>query len=148
MNRGPVYGFWNRAVVSDVNIWNLRLQWRHNECYGVSDHRRLGGLLSRLFRRRSKKTSKLRVTGLCEGNSPVTGEFPSQRASNAENVFVWWRHHVLFYRLQLINWIEQLCNYSKYQLRTFIWQHRRYEPKSIFCGCGCNLNIEFTNHFN
>ena len=29
----------------------------------------------------SKKTSKLRDTGLCEGNSPVTGEFPAQRAS-------------------------------------------------------------------
>ena len=49
---------------------------------------------SRLFRRRSKKTSKFRVTGLCEGNSPVTGEFPAQRASNAENVSIWWRHHV------------------------------------------------------
>ena len=46
-------------------------------------------------RRRSKKTSKLRVTGLCVGNSPVTGEFPAQRASNAENVSIWWRHHVL-----------------------------------------------------
>ena len=43
---------------------------------------------------RSKKTSQLRVTGLCEGNSPVTGEFPAQRASNAENVSIWWRHHV------------------------------------------------------
>ena len=51
-------------------------------------------LLNRLFRRRSKKTSKIRVTGLCEGNSPVTGEFPAQMASNAENVFIWWRHHV------------------------------------------------------
>ena len=40
-----------------------------------------------------RKHPKLRVTGLCEGNSPVTGEFPSQRASNAENVFIWWRHH-------------------------------------------------------
>ena len=38
---------------------------------------------NRLFRRRSKKTSKLRVTGLYSGNSPVTGEFPAQRASNA-----------------------------------------------------------------
>ena len=38
------------------------------------------------FRHRSRKTSKLRVTGLCEGNSPVTGEFPAQRASDAENV--------------------------------------------------------------
>ena len=39
------------------------------------------------------KTSKLHVTGLCEGNSPVTGEFPAQRASNTENVSIWWRHH-------------------------------------------------------
>ena len=44
-------------------------------------------------RRRSKKTSKLRFTGLCAGNSPVTDEFPAQRASNAENVSIWWRHH-------------------------------------------------------
>ena len=43
--------------------------------------------------RRSKKTSKLRVTGLCARNSPVTGEFPAQMASNAENVSIWWRHH-------------------------------------------------------
>ena len=33
-----------------------------------------------------QRISKLRVTGLCEGNSPVTGEFPARRASNAENV--------------------------------------------------------------
>ena len=46
------------------------------------------------IRRRSKKTSKLRVTGLCVGNSPGTGEFPAQRASNAENVSIWWRHHL------------------------------------------------------
>ena len=45
-------------------------------------------------RRRSKKTSKLRVTGLCAGNSPGTGEFPAQMASNAENVFILWRHHL------------------------------------------------------
>ena len=43
-----------------------------------------------------KKTSKLRVTGLCEGNSPVTGELPAQGASNAENVSIWWRHHGCF----------------------------------------------------
>ena len=52
-------------------------------------------LLNRLFRHRSKKTSKLRVTGLCAGNSPVTGEFHAQRASNAVNVSIWWRHHGL-----------------------------------------------------
>ena len=42
---------------------NCQLQWRHNECDGVSNHQRFDGLLNRLFRRRSKKTSKLRVTG-------------------------------------------------------------------------------------
>ena len=31
-----------------------------------------------------RKTLKLRVTGLCAGNSPGTGEFPAQMASNAE----------------------------------------------------------------
>ena len=41
----------------------------------------------------TKKTSKLRVPGLFAGNSPVTGEFPAQRASNAENVSIWWRLH-------------------------------------------------------
>ena len=36
---------------------------------------------------------QLRVTGLCDGNSRVTGEFPAQRASNAKIVSIWWRHH-------------------------------------------------------
>ena len=43
--------------------------------------------------RRSKKTSKLRITGLCAGNSPGAGEVPAQMASNAENGSIWWRHH-------------------------------------------------------
>ena len=34
-------------------------QWRHNDRDGGSNYRRLDGLLNRLFRRRSKKTSKL-----------------------------------------------------------------------------------------
>ena len=40
------------------------LQWRHNERDGVSNHRHLHCLLHCCFRRRSKKTSKLRVTGV------------------------------------------------------------------------------------
>ena len=40
------------------------------------------------FRRRSKKTSNFRVTGLCAGNSPVTSEFAAQRASYTENVSI------------------------------------------------------------
>ena len=71
----------------------LALRWRHNDHAGVSNHQPHGCLLNRVFRRKSKKTSKLRVTGLCTGNSPGTGEFPAQMASYAENVFIWWRHH-------------------------------------------------------
>ena len=70
------------------------LQWRHNGHNVILNQQPHDCLLNRLFRRRSKKTSKLRVTGLCEGNSPVTGEFPAQKASSAENVSIWWRHHV------------------------------------------------------
>ena len=76
---------------SDRPEWN-QLQWRHNEPDSDSNHRRLDSLLNRLFTRRSKKTSKLLVTGLW--NSPVAGGFPSQRASYADNVSIWWRHRV------------------------------------------------------
>ena len=69
------------------------LWWRHNGCDSVWNHQPRHCLLNRLFRRRSKKTWKLFVTGLCVGNSPGTGEFPAQMASYAENVSIWWRHH-------------------------------------------------------
>ena len=75
-------------------IGDNSLQWRHNGCDSVSNHQPHDCFLNRLFRHRSKKTSKLRVTGLCAGNSPEAGEFPAQMASNAENVSIWWRHHV------------------------------------------------------
>ena len=57
---------------------NESLQWRYNEHDGVSNHQPHDCLLKRLFRRRSKETSKPCVTGLCVGNSPVTCEFPTQ----------------------------------------------------------------------
>ena len=84
---------WNRTQSAPFHGHAFPLQWRHNERNGISNHQPHDCLLNRLFRRRSKKTWKLRVTGLCEGNSPVTGEFPAQRARNAENVSIWWRHH-------------------------------------------------------
>ena len=52
------------------------LLWRHNDRDGVSNHQPHDCLLNRLFWRRSKKASKLRVNGLCAANSPVTGESP------------------------------------------------------------------------
>ena len=69
------------------------LHWRHNDHDGVSSHQPHGCLLNRLSRRRSKKTSKLRVTGLLCGEFTGTGEFSAKRASYVENVSIWWRHH-------------------------------------------------------
>ena len=86
-----------RKMMEDADIYLISfpktLRWRHNGRDSVSNHQPHDCLLNRLFRRRSKKISKLRVTGLCAGNSPCTGEFPAQMASNAENVSIWWRHH-------------------------------------------------------
>ena len=80
-------------VINQHTHWtNNALRWRHNGRDGVSNHQPRDCLLNRLFRRESKKTSKLRVTGLCAGNSPGTGEFPAQMASYADNVSIWWRH--------------------------------------------------------
>ena len=58
------------------NHWRFTSQWRHDECDGVSNQRHLECLVDRLFRRRSKKTSQLRVTALCEGNPQVANGFP------------------------------------------------------------------------
>ena len=79
---------WNYQHQHDVT-----LQWRHNESSGVSNHRRRHCLLNRFFRRRSKKSSKLRVTGLCEGNPTVTGicpwqMFPSVIMNNGKSIVV------------------------------------------------------------
>ena len=87
----------------------LPLEWCHNEWGGISNHQRFDCLLNCLIRCKSKKTSKLRVTGFCVGNSPVTGEFPAQRDSNLENVSIIWCHHDL-------------------QITFFIWHE-----KSVFC---------------
>ena len=81
----------------DEYLHPTSLRWRHNGRDSVSNHQPHDCLLNRLFRRRSEKTSKLCVTGLCAGNSPGTGEFPAQMASYAENVSIWWRHHVLWW---------------------------------------------------
>ena len=65
-----IYSYWHWFSSSTA------LRWRHNDHAGVSNHQPHGCLLNRLFRCRWKKTSKLRVTGLCAGNSPGPGNSP------------------------------------------------------------------------
>ena len=71
-------------IVKNKKIITMTSEWARWQLKSLADH---DCLLNRLFRRRSKKTSKFRVTGLCAGNSPVTGEFPAQMASNADFFF-------------------------------------------------------------
>ena len=67
--------------------YQSKLSHYNDVIMGVSDHQPHDCLLNSLFRRRSKKTSKLHVTGLFVGNSPGTGEFSAQMASNMEKGF-------------------------------------------------------------
>ena len=88
-----IYAFIVVLQITSLYVFQITLLWRHNGPDGVSYHQPHNCLLSRIFRRRWKNTSKLRVTGFWAGNSPRTGEFPAQMASNAENVSIWWRLH-------------------------------------------------------
>ena len=96
---------------------------------------RLKSLKSPVYSRRwSKKTSKLRVTGLCEGNSPVTGEFFARRASNAKNVSIWWRHHGMLNIIALWWWFCPCC------VRGAMWFHTAF-------WCLYPQNPFFNSHF-
>ena len=87
--------------------WPISLHWRHNEHDGVSNYQPHDCLRNCLFKRRSKKISKLRVTGLCAGNSPVTDEFPSQQATNAENASIWYVIIILYFHMH--TWYGVYC---------------------------------------
>ena len=109
----------------------------HKELGGISNHQPHDCLLKRLFRRRSKKTSKLRVTGLCEGNSPVIGEFPAQRASNAENVFIWWRHHDMWWLARYSIWTRAkmpATPVDNQQTETSVPPSKSYTPSCLHYG--------------
>ena len=94
------------------------------------NHRLFDCLPNRLVRRRSQKTSKLRVTGLCEWYPPVTGGFSSQRATNAENVKIWWRQ----YGTKLCYTVEMLKIQYKLISQSLKWTMSMLEIKIIhFC---------------
>ena len=95
MKRSELIQVWTEAHT--LNPYTTRSAQHHNDVIMIAMASQITSLtvvyLTVYSKRWSKKTSKLRVTGLCEGNSPVSGEFPAQMASNAENVSIWWRHH-------------------------------------------------------
>ena len=93
----------NTEDQSPICVWGLHV-WNHSHVFQgtISSYNDviMSAIASQITsvaivysRRRSKRTSNLRVTALCAGNSLVTGKFPVQRVSNAENVSICWRHH-------------------------------------------------------
>ena len=107
-----------------------------------------------------RKISKLRVTGLCEGNSPITGKFPSQRASNVENVSIWRRHrdlanygivtpygdidlghHWLWWWLGAIT--RTMLTYYQLGAVTVIWKqfHKRYLSHQLLKKKLCSISL-------
>ena len=133
----PLLNIYSKCLLKGI----ISLQWRHNGRDSVSNHQPYDCLLNHLFRHRSKKTSKLRVTGLCAGYSPGTSEFPAQMASNAENASIWWSHHapsgctincsikinVLIFNISINSLIHQF--------QTFLTDIRRIDTvvKVLFC---------------
>ena len=115
----------------------IALQWRRNERDGVSNHQPHDCLQNRLFWRRSKKTSKLRVISLCEGNSPVTGEFPAQRTSNAENVSGSWRHHVVVCHAVRVLCVSPSIHNGCFMYTSNIWNLY----KSCFSSSRCTVTV-------
>ena len=98
------------SKLGQYHVWRYpgsSWRWRHNGYVGVSSHQPQPFIQAQI-----KETSKLRVTGLCAGNLPVTGEFSTQMASNADNVSIWRRHHVCVSRtpanMILSIWFEQV----------------------------------------
>ena len=114
----------------------IALQGHHNDRGGVSNHWRLDCLFMLLVRRKSQKTSKLRVTGLCEGYPQLIGWFPTQRASSTENVSIWWRHHgIIKHILGLMNAIKTGLYFQNMMVRIIFSSLaliERFVPTSIW----------------
>ena len=109
---------------------------RHNGCHQKPRE----CLFNHSFRRRSKKTYNLRVTGLCVGNSP------HKKASNAENVFIWWRQHdigvcilVCFLRsisLKHLALVTHLCNNELVHRWVMFNPHQHHDSVLTHCQHG------------
>ena len=135
------------------------LHWRHNDHDSVSNHQPHGCLLNRLFRRRSKKTSKLRVTGLCVGNSPEPVNSPhkgpvTRKFFPFDDVIMMWiqsdlsisRPAMRFVSTGL--WANTIGKYDKYTYHdlSFFLKSGRYFAHATAAEL-CNIVIRL-NHSN
>ena len=139
--------YWNQHPPGSLQIWRGKVgfhtMWlkqitnisRHNEHDAVSNHWRLYGLLNHLFRRRSKKNSKLHISGLCEENSlvnpphkrpvmqkmyPFDGVIMSILCSMVIQHHHWIWHHSVIFRMQNIASIRNTLYFNNI-LCAFSW---------------------------
>ena len=114
------YWTWTHSLFSN-KCWTTpcagSLLWRHNDHDGVSNHQPHSCLLNRLFRRRSKKTSNLRVTGLCVGNSPGPVNSPHKGPITRE-MFPF--DDVIIVMIFLV-WMIWLCMRLRRYLHHYLW---------------------------
>ena len=95
--------------------FHMSFQWRHNGRDFVTKHQPPDCFLNRLFRRRSKKTSKLRVTGLCAENSPGPVNSPHKWPATRKMflfddaimvICCYINHYVYFFHCR---WVALIC---------------------------------------
>ena len=77
LNRGTHIFLYNDVIMGAIASQITSLTIVYSTVYSDADQRKHQG------------------TASLAGNSPETDDFPTQMASNAENVSIWWRHHVL-----------------------------------------------------
>ena len=115
------------TIPAEYLSWEYTLQWHHNECSSISNHWHLECLLKHLFRCKSKKTSKLHIAGLCEGNPLVTSD-SLHKGPVTWNMFplediimnLKWRRFIV--AAQSIIWTEnQLAALKMYFLKDICW---------------------------
>ena len=120
-HRWPLDSPHKRSVMRKMFSFDdvITLRWRHNDHAGVSNHQPHGCLLNRLFRHRSKKTSKLRVTGLCAGNSPGPVNYPhtgpvTRKMFPFDDVIMMLDENILMcYYLRIHNHLWRACAMQK-----------------------------------
>ena len=75
-----------------------------------------------------KESIKIRVSGLCKGNSPVAGEFHAQKASKAKNSSIWWRHHALIFSTWLFQPNKEKGQGTLHTRRILLWVPEHLRP--------------------
>ena len=131
----------------------LTSKWLHMIGSSDSNHRQLKCLFNILFELTTKETSKLHIPGTFWDESTSDQWIPSQRASNAESVFMSWRGLVIKMSNEIIlknvRWDSRLqwlsCRWSmdpwiEYRLLCHAWPTNKHCPLAISLGSWTRRN--------